>query len=308
MIAVVAVSSVFGYSLVRTAEAADPFGGKHALVIGIDGCRSDALQAAKAPHIKSLIEKGTVCYRVYAGGTLGTKTEQPTVSGPSWGSILTGVWADKHQMPDNDFTHPNLKKVVDGKIVGYPHFFTRIKEKHPNCYLASIVNWKPINDKIVTDADCLDGGTDAEVAQKCVELLLGDCNPAVVFLQFDELDGAGHSKTYGPQTAEYMRMLEKVDSHIGTVLEGMRKRPDFAKEDWLVLITADHGGFEKSHGQQTPEERTVFVVANGSGYSHRVVEDEWGIVAIPPTVMRHLGISIDPAWEFESAPFATDGE
>jgi len=114
------------------ADGVECFGGKHALVIGIDGCRSDALQAARAPNIKSLIENGTVCYRVYAGGTLGTKTQQKTVSGPGWASILTGVWADKHRIPDNEFANPNLKQRVDGQNVGFPHFFTRIKQSCPN--------------------------------------------------------------------------------------------------------------------------------------------------------------------------------
>jgi len=94
-----------GNPLVRAAapEAVDPFGGKHALVVGIDGCRSDALQAAKVPNLKSLIDKGTVCYNVYVGGELNTKTEQHTSSGPGWASILTGVWADKHKVVDNEF-------------------------------------------------------------------------------------------------------------------------------------------------------------------------------------------------------------
>jgi predicted AlkP superfamily pyrophosphatase or phosphodiesterase len=305
-IATLAACWFFGQPFVQAADVADPFNGKHVLVIGIDGCRSDALQAAKAPNLKSLAQNGTVCYRAFAGGKLGTKTEQATISGASWSSIVTGVWVDKHQNPDNKFVDPNLKKIVDGKIVGYPHFFTRIKEKYPNCYLASIVNWKPINEKIVTDADCLDCGKDAEVAQKCADLLLGPCNPSVVFLQFDEVDGAGHSKTYGPQSPGYMRVIEKLDSHVGTVLNAMRKRPNFAKEDWLVLVTADHGGIDKGHGRQTPEERTVFIIANGGGYAQKVVDEEWGIVAIPPTVFRHLGIPVDPAWGWESAAFGVN--
>jgi predicted AlkP superfamily pyrophosphatase or phosphodiesterase len=295
-------------SSLSAAETPDPFNGKHVLIIGIDGCRSDALQAAKAPNLKSLAENGTVSYNVYAGGKLGTKTQQPTISGASWSSIVTGVWVDKHQNPDNKFANSNLKKVVDGKIAGYPHFFTRIKEKQPNCYLASIVNWKPINEQILSDADFQDSGNDAEVAQKCSDLLSGDPNPSVVFLQFDEIDGAGHSNTYGPQSPKYMEAIEKLDSQIGTVLDAMRKRPNFAKEDWLVLVTADHGGFAKGHGKQTPEERTVFIIANGRGYPHKVIDGDWGIVAIPPTVFQHLGITVDPAWGLESPAFGANGK
>jgi predicted AlkP superfamily pyrophosphatase or phosphodiesterase len=285
------------------ADAADPFGGKHVLVIGIDGCRSDALQAAKKPNMKALIDNGTVCYRAYSGGTVGTKTEQRLKSGPAWSSILTGVWIDKHGVAKNGFTDANFFKIVDGKNVAYPSFFWRIREKFPKAYLASIVHWKPINDCIVFDVDHEDSGNDAEVAQKCADLLLSDLNPSVIFLQFDEVDGAGHGKGYGPQSPEYMKAIETVDQHVGTCLDAMRKRPNFTKEDWLVLVTADHGGLEKKHGDQTPEERTVFLIASGSGYPHKVVDAPWGIVAIPPTVFQHLGIPVDTAWGWESPAF-----
>lgn len=292
--------------MAQPAVAADPFGGKHVLIIGIDGCRTDSLQAAKAPNIKALIAEGTVCWKVYSGGELGTKTEQITISGPSWGSILAGVWVDKHNIRDNEFENTNLKKVVDGKITGYPHFFTRIKDKYPDCLLASIVNWQPINDKIVTDADHMDGGNDAEVTKKTADLLLSGVNPAVIFVHLDEVDGAGHSQTYGPQSPGYMQAIETADAQVGDMVAAMRKRPNYAREDWLVLVTADHGGKGKNHGDQTPEERTVFIIAAGGGYPHKVLNKPLSITAVPPTVFRHLGIPVDPAWGWESAPFTAD--
>jgi predicted AlkP superfamily pyrophosphatase or phosphodiesterase len=124
----------------------------------------------------------------------------------------------------------------------------------------------------------------------------------------DDMDHAGHSHTYGPQSPAYMESMETVDQQVGVIVDAMRKRPNFAKEDWLVLVTADHGGLNKGHGGQTPEERTIFIVANGSGYVHKVVDSEWGYVAIPPTVLRHLGIPVDPAWGWESAAFDADGK
>ena len=308
MIFTVAVGGMVGNSDTRAAapDASDPFGGKHVLVIGLDGCRSDGLQAANAPNLKGLAQNGTVSYNAFAGGVLGAKTEQTTISGPGWGSILTGVWADKHQIVDNDFKKTNLKKVVDGKIVGYPHFFTRIKEKYPHCYLASIVHWKPINDQIVTDADYLDQGGDDAVAKKCEALLLGNRNPSVVFLQLDDIDDAGHSKGYGPASPGYMKAIETVDRQIGQVLQALRKRPNYDKEDWLILVTADHGGREKGHGGQTPEERTVFIIANGGGYPHKVLKTAPGVTVIGPTVFRHLGIPVDPAWGWEEGAFGVE--
>jgi len=72
------------------------FNNRHVLILGVDGCRSDALQAADAPNLKALAASGTVTYTAYAGGVLGTPAQQPTVSAPGWASDLTGVWVDKH--------------------------------------------------------------------------------------------------------------------------------------------------------------------------------------------------------------------
>ena len=48
----------------------------------------------------------------------------------------------------------------------------------------------------------------------------------------------------------------------------------FQSEDWLIVITTDHGGIETWHGGQTLEERSTWIVCNkpidekymGSGY------------------------------------------
>jgi hypothetical protein len=307
MCAAMIIGGLAGNSAMQAsgADTADPFGGKHVLIIGIDGCRSDAMQAAKKPNLQGLIDHGTVCWQAHSGGTIGTKTAQRLCSAPGWASILTAVWVDKHGVPHNHFKEftPNFKKIVDGKNVGYPSFFARIKEKHPTAYLASIVHWKPINQQIVSDVDLEADGDDAEVAKKCAELLLGDRNPSVIFLQFDDVDHVGGAKGFDPKNPEYMETIELTDRHIGTVLDAMRKRPNFAKEDWLVLVTADHGGLGTNHGNQTPEERTVFLIASGGAYPHKVIDAEWPIVAIPPTVLKHLGIPVDPAWGWESPAF-----
>ena len=50
-------------------------------------------------------------------------------------------------------------------------------------------------------------------------------------------------------------------------------------------------------------ERTVFIIASGGEYPHKVLTTQWNIVAIAPTVFRHLGIPVDPAWGWQSPAF-----
>ena len=84
------------------------------LFIGIDGCRTDAVFAAKTPNLHALMETGAYST---ATNILGTRDDAAdTVSGPGWSNLLTGVWADKHGVLNNNF------KIT--RYGEYPHFFS----------------------------------------------------------------------------------------------------------------------------------------------------------------------------------------
>jgi hypothetical protein len=42
----------------------------------------------------------------------------------------------------------------------------------------------------------------------------------------------------------------------------VKARAAYAAEDWLILISADHGGTFSGHGAQFAGERQIFLAAN----------------------------------------------
>ena len=75
----------------------------------------------------------------------------------------------------------------------------------------------------------------------------------------------------------------------------MRDRSSYADEDWLILISTDHGRLETGgHGGDSPEETTIFIVAHG--LSVVPFEGTPQIVDIAATALTHMGIEIDDAW------------
>jgi predicted AlkP superfamily pyrophosphatase or phosphodiesterase len=249
---------------------------KHALVIGLDGVRVDALQQAATPHLDALIAEGTVSYDAFAGGVLGEETEQPTFSGPGWSSILTGVWTNRHGVQVNVFD--------DARFDEYPHFFARIREKNPDAYLSSFVTWGPINENILSsaEADAVFSANEADASAAGDVVVAG----------------------YGPDVPEYVDAVETVDAQIGEMVDAIDARSTHASEDWLVVVTTDHGGIGKGHGGQSEEERTIFMIASGGSVRPgQTVHPGPGHTAVPPTVMKHLGLEIDSAWGWESEPF-----
>lgn len=280
---------------------ASGFNNRHVLVLGVDGCRSDALLAANAPNLKALAAEGMVAYSAYAGGVLGTPAQQPTVSAPGWASILTGVWTDKHKVTENTFwgyDHTN-----------HPHFFRRLKQFNPQASLASIVEWAAVDTYLVAPVSA-----DVEFRQIAIDntttnlvsrasAILESANPDVIVLHFHEVDTAGHSAGFSPTSPAYLAAIARVDAGIGTLLEAVRRRPAYTNESWLILAATDHGGTGTGHGGQTSAERTTWVIAHSPDCPPRLVAPGPGQTCVASTVLAFLGVPIPAAWGWVSAPF-----
>ena len=65
------------------------------LIIGIDGCKPDALLKAKTENIDSLWKNGAFSFNA--------KTDEISSSGICWTGMLTGVWHNKHNVTTNDY-------------------------------------------------------------------------------------------------------------------------------------------------------------------------------------------------------------
>lgn len=276
-------AAVLGLTPILHAQApADPPTRK-VLVIGIDGLRPDALKAARSPHLDALIAQGAYTDRARVLPKRDTGAD--TISGPGWSSILTGVWADKHGVTDNKFKVKRYDK--------YPHFFRRIKESRPTVYTASIATWAPIAVHIVSHADvnASPGKSDEKTTARVTELLK-EQDPTAVFVHLDEVDGAGHRNGFHPDVAPYRAAIEKVDQHVGRIVNAVKQRPTFAREDWLILVTSDHGGRGKGHsgGRTDPERLHVPLIVSGAGAKRGVIKEQAYIVDVVPTALAHLGL------------------
>lgn len=228
------------------------------LIIGIDGVRSDAMQKANTPNIDALIASGFYTYDSWHCGI--------TVSGPSWSTIFTGVWFPKHGVTDNSY--------AGSRFSTYPYYAKRVKEIKPSLYAAQVVDWAPMSTQVTndgfdtkivrTEGDC------AAVAAAAQTQLL-NANLDAITVYFAKPDNIGHGSGFSPANPAYMAAIHEVDSFIGRVMTTLKSRPGYATEDWLVLITTDHGGNGTSHGGNTDAERHIWWIASGTDVISRQV-------------------------------------
>lgn len=266
------------------------------LLIGIDGVRPDVLAEVPTPNLDALAETGLFI--------ADARTTRPSVSGPAWSSMLTGVWPEKHGVTNNDFTGKQFEQ--------YPDFLTRIEQVRPELSTVAIVDWAPLmrSDRgVPTISDAVDvrheldgydlgwAQADARSVELAVQLLSG-ADPDAIFVYLGNPDETSHE--HGSIGQEYRAAIELADRHVGQIVEALRARPSYQDEDWLILASTDHGRrSDGGHGGDSPQEMTIFVLASGNSTTAAVAPDSTFIVDVAVTALAHLGIEIQPAWRLD---------
>lgn len=255
---------------------------KKVLYLGIDGCRFDAIETADTPHLDGLMKNGSTSNRCLILGERYRKND--TISGPGWSTIYTGVWADKHGVQNNTFKGSNYED--------YPHFFRRVKEALPTARLVSFVTWAPIQKFIVSSADL------NEVDEFGKDYTKSDTAAAA---RVGNVDETGHARGFHPSVPAYIAAVEEADKHVGEVLTAIKARPTYAEEEWLVVVTSDHGGqgFNHSTGHNVPEIFNSFLIVSGDAAQRGEFSEQVYLVNAVPTILKFLGVKIDPAWKLD---------
>jgi hypothetical protein len=234
-------------------------GERKVLTIAIDGLRPDALLVANAPNIDSLVD-GTFFGTSGSSGIfpMHAQSEHLTFSGPGWGSYMTGLHVDRHGADTNGF---------ENVVPGTTDWFTPLEAFDPTLNTHRVITWVIAHTSIPSGADTADvyeysSNGDQLMTNRVVQLMQ-DPDTDVVMTFFSDVDAAGHSCGFSPTAACYLAEIASTDAQIGQIMTAMEARPDFANEDWLVILTSDHGGSsDGSHHGGTPEKRTIpFIVA-----------------------------------------------
>ncbi len=229
----------------------------YAVLLGVDGAGT-FFRDAKTPNIDRIFANGAVSYHVH--------TAEPTISGECWGSMLLGVTPEMHRLTNSIVSN----RRYDVNSI-FPSVFRKIHENDPTASLASFCNWNPINYGII-ESDLgvhEETGSDSEITDHVIAYLEKGA-PKFLFMQFDEVDGAGHHYGYGKPG--HIAQIETTDGYIGRIYDTYEKLGILDRT--LFIITADHGGTPGgSHGGTTDAEKYVMYAAVGKTVQHGEIGD-----------------------------------
>ncbi|MFF1357303.1 HAD-IA family hydrolase [Streptomyces sp. NPDC058297] len=280
-----------------------PGGARRVLVVGIDGVRLDTLHTADTPHLDEVAAAGFLAPLTIDAGT-------PTMSGPCWATIVTGVRVDKHAVWGNDFSGNRLGVFSD--------FATRLtRQDRRRTYVAA--GWQPL----VTVADggplfhgpsrlthiapaaetCEDwDDTDELITTEAVRVLACE-DPEASFVYLGAVDETGHIQGCGPA---YSAAIVRADERLGRLLTAIRSRPSYADEAWTVIVVTDHGHRDEGgHGGPSDLERTAWIACAGPDIPVGAQVGTLHHEDVAAQVFAALDRPADSHWTLDGRPFIT---
>ena len=249
------------------------------LLILVDGMRPDALKDMK-------VAQDVISGSAY---TMEGKTVFPSVTLPCHMSLFHSVDPSRHGVTTNVYT-PQVRPVNGLCEVLYAN--------QKNC--AFFYNWEQLRDlsrpkSMAYSCYCSGGhigyGPANDVVTAAAKAYIAENATDFTFLYLGYPDDAGHK--FGWMSDEYYAALENSWNNIQKILSDL-------PEDYTVIITADHGGHDRMHGTEMPEDMTIPVMIMGDDFAVGQTLQNVNIKDIAPTITKLLGVAPDPEWEGKS--------
>ena len=242
---------------------------KKAIIIGYDGCRADVLTEMRYEKsaIRDILAHGGSLKLSYCGGVnYPAENTQDTSTAPGWCSVLTGVWADKHGVTANGITKSMeyktlLTSLVEDKIIDSSTFITKWKghfDRKNATYLEEKAYCEE-NGLNVAFNRCKDDEASYEYALN--EIGKTDCAD-FIFVIYEPTDSVGHDYGFTINNPDYKEAFQEADLYGIETLNAIMQRETYNTEDWLIIVTSDHGGIGTDHGGDSIQERMTFIASN----------------------------------------------
>lgn len=250
---------------------------RRVLIISFDGLRPDAITLAPMPGLLALMQNGAY--------SLTAQTTYPSATLPAHASMLTGMCPQKHGVLWNDydpaqgyaqgtdlFDLAHANGLQTGMVVGK-------KKLQQLTEPASLNLFQFINDRDLVIADWL-------VQNFPIDF-------GLLFVHFPTLDFMGHE--HGWLSPEQLSIARRGDEALGKLLAALQERG--LHEETLLIISADHGGHDQTHGSRDPLDMTIPWVIAGPGIRPGQLASPIQTTDTAATAAWALGLPLPPEWD-----------
>ena len=241
---------------------------KKVAIIGYDGCRADILtERQDNGAINYLLENGASINLTYCGGVnFPAENTQATSTAPGRCSMITGVWSDVHGITGNGITKAVEPKMlmttlIEGDVIDDAAFITKWKGHFTNDD-STYKDEKAYCEKNNIDIDFNLRENKEDIHTGAMEEVTSKACADFVFIIYENTDSAGHDYGFSFNNPVYKDEFIVEDNYGYEVIKAIEARETYDTEDWLIIVTSDHGGIKGGHGGPSIQERMTFVVMN----------------------------------------------
>ena len=253
---------------------------KKVILISIDGMRPDGLKKCGNPYLDELIKESSY--------TFSARTVIPSVTLPCHVSLFHSVTPERHGTTTNTYM-PQVRPI------------SGLFEQIASCRKISVMcyGWEPLRDVSrpgsLKSAEYINAylkdNTDGLLTEKAISYVK-DFQPDFVFLYMVETDEKGGHDN-GWMSDEYLKCISNAIDNVKKVIEA-------AGDEYSVIVTADHGGHDRTHGTEMPEDMTIPMIFHGSEFEKGKDLGQISILDIAPTIADILNVPKAVEWEGKS--------
>ena len=250
---------------------------KKVILISIDGMRPDGLQMCGNPYVQEL---ENMCSYTYNASSM-----IPSVTFPCHFSMTHSVTPQRHGILSNTYV-PQVRPVKG--------IFEKISDA--GGVSAMFYGWEPLRDIALPGTLKFATYINAYMQDSCdtvltdeAEKLIAAHKPDFVFLYMVETDEKGGHDN-GWMSQEYLRRISIAIDNVKRIIEKFG-------EEYSVIVMADHGGHDRSHGTELPEDMTIPLFFCGPDFVPGGSIPNASLLDIAPTIAEVMGIVPDREWE-----------
>jgi len=268
------------------APSAAPASTARVLIVSIDGLRPDVLLRADAPNLRGLMARGAF--------TMWAHTTAVAITLPSHTSMLTGVTPATHGVTWNDDryagqpVYPKVPTLFElAHRAGMTTAMAAGKAKFSLFEKPGTLDWSFVPPKGRTTRDSV-------VTDRAVAMITGH-RPRVMFVHLPDCDLTGHDHGWG--SPEQVAVASNADRCVGRLLAALAR--EGVLDSTVVIVSADHGGANHTHGGPDVRSQSIPWIAAGPGIRHDVdltseTKDDVHTEDTFATACQVLGLALPP--------------
>jgi len=221
---------------------------KRVVIVSLDGGKPAVMRVSRMPHLEGMLK--------HSAYTMRAQAVIPSITLVNHTSMLTGVKPAKHKITWNEW-EPSKGLVPVPTIFSIAKKFNKklrtgifaAKQKFTHLFLPGTL------DNFVVISDFAPA-----VATAAADTIRRN-TPDLLFVHFADADHYGHNNGWG--SPEQKRAFEDCDRGIEIIISALRRKG--LLDETAIIITADHGGHEKTHGMDVTDDREIPWIAYGAG-------------------------------------------